>query len=104
MKRGSFKYRYRYMHFDDVETADGYILEENGFAIGVCKRGRKWWAYELGCGLSVSKAKDTRNECVADAKLWADTTSFTKDNEKYIALCNEFAGKGGRVFTGTVIS
>lgn len=39
-----------------------------------------------------------------DATKWADTTRITKDNEKYIALCNEFTGKGGRAFTGTVIS
>ena len=81
------------MHFDDVVEAVGYVLEENGFSLGICKQGRKWWAYELGTGLCVAKGKDTRSECMRDAKKWAGTTRVTKDNEKYIALFNEFKGK-----------
>lgn len=104
MRRETFKYRNRYMQFDDVVETVGYILEENGFSLGICKQGRKWWAYELGTGLCVAAGKGTRRECTRDAKKWADTTRVTKDNEKYIALCNEFTGKGGRVFTGSVIS
>lgn len=54
MRRGTFKYRYRYMQFDDVVETVGYILEKNGFSVGICKQGRKWWAYELGTGLCCS--------------------------------------------------
>lgn len=103
MRRGSFVYRDRYMQFDTVVSTDGYLLEENGYALGVCKRARKWWAYELGTGLSVAAGYDTRKECVCAAKKWAGTTQISEHWERYQALCEEFAGKE-RVFTGTVIS